>query len=89
MELDMRKFTDPKTLTFGVWGLKTSLGQFGPKAFGRELIKPLPLQTRPHFFKNYGMSPIKSKNYKKCLDLGAWGLETKFGPLWPRRHIQP
>ena len=41
MELDMRKFTDPKTLTVGVWGLKTSLGQFGPKAFGRGLIKPL------------------------------------------------
>ena len=37
----MRKFTDPKTLTVGVWDLKTSLGQFGPKAFGRGLIKPL------------------------------------------------
>ena len=41
MGLDMRKFTDPKTLTVVVWGLKTSLGQFGPKAFGRGLIKPL------------------------------------------------
>ena len=41
MELDMKKSTDPKTLTFGVWSLKTSLGQFGPKAFGRGLIKPL------------------------------------------------
>ena len=41
IELDMKKFTDPKTLTFGVWGLKTSLVQFGPKAFGRGLIKPL------------------------------------------------
>ena len=41
MELDMGKFTDPKTLTVGVWGLKTSLGHFGPKAFGRGLIKPL------------------------------------------------
>ena len=35
MELDMKKFPDPKTLAFGVWGLKTSLGQFGPKAFGK------------------------------------------------------
>ena len=41
MELDMKKFPDPKTLAFGVWGLKTSLGQFGPKAFGGGLIKPL------------------------------------------------
>ena len=41
MKFDMEKFTDSKTLTFGVWSLKTSLGQFGPKAFGRGLIKPL------------------------------------------------
>ena len=41
IELDMKKFTDPKTLTFVVWGLKASLVQFGPKAFGRGLIKPL------------------------------------------------
>ena len=39
MELDVKKFSDPKTLTFGVWGLKTSLGQFGPRAFGKALIK--------------------------------------------------
>ena len=60
MELDMRKFTDPKTLTFGVWGLETSLGQFGPKAFGRGLIKPLVKNTgsiftnRTSFFKIMG-----------------------------------
>ena len=30
MELDMKKNLDPKAVTFGVWGLKTSLGQFGP-----------------------------------------------------------
>ena len=47
----MRKFTDPKTLTFGVWGLKTSLGQFGPKAFGRELIKPLVKNPGSIFYK--------------------------------------
>ena len=28
MELDMKKFLDPKALTFKVWGLKTTLGQF-------------------------------------------------------------
>ena len=26
MELDMKKFSDPKSLTFGVWSLKTTLG---------------------------------------------------------------
>ena len=41
MKLDTQKFTDPQTLTFGVWSLKTSLEQFGPNAFGRGLIKPL------------------------------------------------
>ena len=41
MEHDMEKFSDSKALKFGVWGLKTSLGQFGPKAFGGGLIKPL------------------------------------------------
>ena len=41
MELNMKKFTVPKTLTFGAWGLITSLEQFGHKAFGRGLIKPL------------------------------------------------
>ena len=51
MKLDMKKFTDPKTLTFGVWGLKTSLGQFGPKAFGRGLIKPLVKNSCSNFHK--------------------------------------
>ena len=41
MKLDRKKISDPKTLTFGVWDLKTSLGQFGPKAFGKGLSKPL------------------------------------------------
>ena len=40
IELDMKKITDPKTLTFGVWGLKSSLAQFGPNTFGRGLIQP-------------------------------------------------
>ena len=76
MELDMRKFTDPKTLTFGVWGLETSLGQFGPKAFGRGLIKPLVKNTgsiftnRTSFFKNHGMNKMKLCNHKNVLTLG-------------------
>ena len=31
MELDVRKFLNSKAVKFGVWGLKTSLGQLGPK----------------------------------------------------------
>ena len=41
MELDMKKISDPKALTFGDWGLKPNLGQFGPKIFGKGLMKPL------------------------------------------------
>ena len=51
MELDMRKISDPKALTFGIWGLKTSLGQFGPKAFGKGLIKSLVENPSCHFHK--------------------------------------
>ena len=51
MELDRKKFTDPKTLTFGVWDLKTSLEQFGYKAFGRGLIKPLVKNPGSNFHK--------------------------------------
>ena len=36
IELDMKKFSDlVKALTFGVWDLKTSLGQFGPRSFSK------------------------------------------------------
>ena len=41
MELDMKNISDPKTLIFGIWGLKPNLGQFGPKIFDKGLIKPL------------------------------------------------
>ena len=41
MELDMKKFSDPETLTFGVWGIKNSLGQFGPKVFGKGLYQAI------------------------------------------------
>ena len=41
MDLDMKKFIDlaPKLWTFGVWGLKASLGQFGPKALAEDLSR--------------------------------------------------
>ena len=51
MELDMKKLSDPKALTFGVWGLKTSLEQFGPKAFGKGLIKVLVENPGSNFYK--------------------------------------
>ena len=51
MELDMKKCSDPKALTFGVWCLKTSFGQFGPKAFGKGLIKALVENPGSNFHK--------------------------------------
>ena len=36
MEPNMKKFLDPEMLTFGVRGLKTNVGQTGPK----RLVKP-------------------------------------------------
>ena len=36
-ELDMENFSDSKALAFEVWVLKTSLGQFGPKPFAKDL----------------------------------------------------
>ena len=207
MELDKKKNSDPKALTFEVWRIRTGLGQFGPKALCNGLIKPLdenpsfnfqkqdlifskimkwiqwkyeisknllilgsgaiklhlghlgpvgisrrksrtlaPIftsktsfsseswvtsikvmkprkiywpwglgprnyiwanwaqktyptirpepwlqysETTPHFLKNHKMNPIKFWNVKKLVNLGTWGLETRFGPLGPRRCIQP
>ena len=67
MELDIKKLSDPKALTLGVWDLKTSLWQFGHKAFGKRTYQGISRepylqfsQTRPHFFKNHEMNPIKS-----------------------------
>ena len=51
MELDMKKISDPKVLTLGIWGLKLNLGQFGPKTFGKGLIKPLVENPSSNFHK--------------------------------------
>ena len=51
MELDKKIFSNPKTLTWGVWSWKTSLGQFGPKGFGKGLIKPLNENPNTNFRK--------------------------------------
>ena len=51
MEFGMKKLSDPKAQTFGVWGLKTSLGQFGHKAFGEGLIKALVENPSSNFHK--------------------------------------
>ena len=59
MELNIKKL-NPKTGASGVWCLKNSLEQFGPKG----LIKPEPQlmfsQPRPHFLEDQKMNPIKS-----------------------------
>ena len=51
MGLDMKKNSDPKALAFGIWGLKPNLGQFGPKAFGKGLIKSLAENPSSSFYK--------------------------------------
>ena len=51
MELDMKKISDPKALTLGVWGLKLNLGQSGPKSSGKGLIKPLLENPSSNFYK--------------------------------------
>ena len=51
MELDMKKISDAKALTFGIWGLKTSLGRFGPKDFPKGFIKPLVEKSSFNFHK--------------------------------------
>ena len=48
MEPDMKKNSNPKALTFGVWCLKTSLGA---KTFGKGLIKPLVKNPSSNFHK--------------------------------------
>ena len=75
MEHDMKQISEPKALTFSVWGLKTSLGQFGPKAFDKGLIKPL----------------VENKIIKSQKISSPWGLglKTTFSTLAPRRSIQP
>ena len=37
---------------------------------------------------NHNLNPIKPSNLKKFLELGVWGLETKFVPLWSKRLIK-
>ena len=51
MQLDMKKNSDPKSQTFGIWGLKTTLGQFGPRAFDKGLIKPVVENPSSNFHK--------------------------------------
>ena len=66
MELDMKKISDPKPLTFGVWALRPNLGQFGPKTFGKGLTKLLVENPSSNFhkqdlifFQNHQMNAIK------------------------------
>ena len=55
MELDIKNFFRSQNSTFGAWGLKTSLRQFGPAPKG--LINPLVNNTSSNF-------------HKESLDLG-------------------
>ena len=63
IELDMI-CSDFKALIFGVWGLNTSLGQFGPKAFGKGLIKALVKNPSSNFHKqDLNFSRIMRRNH--------------------------
>ena len=59
MELDKQIFLDAKVLTFRAWGLKASLGKFGPKVFVKGLVKPLVENPKCNFHKqDYILSKI-------------------------------
>ena len=49
MGLNMKKFFDPKVITFGDWGLETSFWQFRSKS----LIKPKVQNPSFNFHKKY------------------------------------
>ena len=51
MEPDIKKFSDVRTVTIGVWGLNISLGQYGSKAYGNGLIKTLVKNPTSNFHK--------------------------------------
>ena len=51
MELDMKKSSDPKTLVFVSWALKTSLGQFGPQSLQQRTYQAK-LRTEAPIFTN-------------------------------------
>ena len=57
MELNMKRISDHKGLTFGIWSLKTRLGQSGPKSFGKGLIRPLVENLVPIFTNKTSFSP--------------------------------
>ena len=84
MEVHMKKFLDLKTLKFGVWGLKTSLGQFWPKAFGKVLIKPLVQNPSCNFHKQVVI-------FSRIMTLSEWNHEShKTSWPWglgPRNYI--
>ena len=50
VEFDL-KFSNLKTLTFGVRSLKTYLGQFRAKAFGKGFVQPLVRKSSSNFHK--------------------------------------
>ena len=62
MELDMKKFSNSKALTFEVWGLKTSLGKFGLKAFCKGLQALQPNNKKKHYkaYKHYNVTIIQN-----------------------------
>ena len=84
MELDMKKILDPQGLTSGVQGQKTNLGQFGPKYFGEEFIKPYVQNPSCNFHKQDIIFSRINKIMNKIMKIQKiscpWG-------LGPRNYI--
>ena len=55
----MKKFSDRQAVMFGVWGLKTSLGQFGRKAFGKGIIKALVEKALVYICASWAQKPYQ------------------------------
>ena len=47
------------------------------------------LQRRHHFNQNFIMNPVNSLKVQIYLDLGIWGLKTRFEPIEPKRLTRP
>ena len=89
MELDIKNISYPKALTFEVWCLKTSLGQFGPKALCNGFIKSLDdeitktlLTLGPGAKKlHLGHLGREDRSIRKCRTLAPiFAIKTSFSP---------
>ena len=80
----MKKFSDPKGLTFGVRGLKTSLSNLGPKPLGKDLSSHCSRTLAPIFSNRTSLSQESRDECNKIM------LSQKNSRPWvlrPRNYI--